>query len=327
MARNAVELYRLEIHLQFVCIMKALLGCLTAGFLAAGGLFATPDHAVDAKEQFFGSNETDYAVLRTEDDNQASYYHSRVTTWLDEYSKEDALREKRKSTLLLDVSYHRNPDEKPDSPATQVVHSQDATLPLALLLARYPQHSAVPWTEENRAKLNVDPVRGIDFGNVFMFDGGVISREIFGGRHTGETWTLDQVSGDANAIYLLLSCGQDEGREKRLLCLPPGRSKQVNDQLAMQPIYLVAGTFDTEEAAVASARELVKKAVEIKNYDIHPEVWSARPPTDKVVWHVVEGFSTEMIGKNAVARTEAALEVRLVPMTSRGFIERTVIDR
>lgn len=307
--------------------MKTLLGCLVTGFLAAGGLLATPDHAVDVKEQFFGSNTTDYAVLRTEDDNQASYYHNRVTTWLDEYSKEDARRENRKSTLLLDVSHHRNPDHQPDLPATQVVHSQDTTLPLAVLLARYPERVTESWTAENRAKLSADPVRGIDFGNVFFFDGGVISREIFGGRHGGEPWTLDQVSGDGNAIFLQLSWGQDEGRETRLLCLPPGRSKQVNDQLAMQPIYLVVATFGTEEAAVAGARELVKKAAEMKFYGIHPEVWSARPPTDKVVWHVVEGFSTEMIGKNAVASTEAALEIRLVPVTSRGFIERTVIDR
>ncbi len=282
---------------------------------------------MDVKEQFFGSNATDYAVLRSEDNNQASYYQNRVTTWLDEYSKDDALREKRKSTLLLDVSHHRNPDHHLDMPATQVAHSQDTTLPLAVLLARYPERATESWTGEDRAKLSVDPVRGIDLGNVFFFDGGVISREIFGGRHGREPWTLDQVSGDGNAIYLQLSCGQDEGRETRLLCLPPGRSKQVNDQLAMQPIYLVVETFETEEAAVASARELVKKAAEMKFYSIHPEVWSARPPTDKVVWHVVERFSTEMLESNAVSRTEAALGTRLVPMTSKSFIERTVIDR
>lgn len=307
--------------------MKKLLGVLAAGFLAAGGLFATPDHAVVVREQFFGSNGTDYAVLRTEDDNQASYYKNRVTTWLDEYSKEDAGREKVKSTLLLDVSYHRNPDQKPDEPASPEVHSQNATLPLAELLSRYPQHTTEPWTAENQAKLSVDPVRGIDFGNVFIFDGGVISREVFGGRHDGTPWTLDQVGGDVNAIYLQLSCGQDEGHETRLLCLPPGRSKQVRDQLAMQPLYLVTGTFDTEEAAVASARELVKKAGEMKFYGIHPEIWSARAPTDKTAWHVVERFSTEMIQSNALTRTEAALGIRLVPMTSKSFIERTVVER
>jgi hypothetical protein len=95
----------------------------------------------------------------------------------------------------------------------------------------------------------------------------------------------------------------------------------------MQPIYLVAGSFDTEGAAVASALELVKKAGEMKFYGIHPEVWSVRPPTDKVVWHVVERFSTEMIQNNAVPRTEAALGIRLVPMPSTSFIERTVVER
>lgn len=306
--------------------MKTLLRFLAAGLLAEGGLFATPDHAVDVKERYFGSNATDYAILRTEDDNQSSYYQNRVTTWLDEYSKEDALRENVKSTLLLEVSYQRHPDQKPNSPATEVIHSQDTTLGLATLLARYPERAAEPWTAEDRAKLSVDSDRGIDFGNVFFFDGGVISREIFGGRHNGEKWTLDQVSGDVNAIYLQLSCGQDEGRETRLLCLPPARSKQVKDQMTMQPIYLVAGTFDTKESAVARAQELVKKAREMKFYGIHPEVWSARPPTDKMVWHVVEAFSKEMIQNNAVPRTEETLGVRLVPMTSKSFIERTVVE-
>ena len=96
---------RAESNNRPVSIMKTWLGCLVVGFLAAGGLFATPDHAVDVKERFFGSNATDYAVLRTEDDNQASYYQHRVKTWLDEYSKEDALRNNVKSTLLLDVGY------------------------------------------------------------------------------------------------------------------------------------------------------------------------------------------------------------------------------
>ena len=189
-----------------------------------------------------------------------------------------------------------------------------------------PEQTVEPWTAGNRAKLSVDPVRGIDFGNVFFFDGGVISREIFGGRHSGENWRLDEVAGDANALYLQLSCGNDEGRETRLLCLPPGRSKQVKDQLTMQPIYLVAGTFDTEGAAVASARELVKKAGELKFYGIHPEVWSARPPTDKVVWHVVEGYGNDP-KTTRCHRTEATLGVRLVPMTSTGFIELTVVER
>ena len=46
-------------------------------------LAATPDHAVSVTERVLGSNPIGFAVLRTETDNLASYYSSRVTTWLD----------------------------------------------------------------------------------------------------------------------------------------------------------------------------------------------------------------------------------------------------
>jgi hypothetical protein len=71
----------------------------------------------------------------------------------------------------------------------------------------------------------------------------------------------------------------------------------------------------------------MKNSGEMKFYGIHPEVWSTRRPTDKVVWQEVEAFSTEMIQHNAVPRTVAALGIRLVPMPSTIFIERTVVGR
>lgn len=68
--------------------MQTPLGCLLAIGILAAPLAATPDHAVTVNERLFGANATDYAVLRIEDDDQGSYYTFRVSTWLDEYSKE-----------------------------------------------------------------------------------------------------------------------------------------------------------------------------------------------------------------------------------------------
>jgi hypothetical protein len=39
---------------------------------------ATPDHQITVREQFLGSNKDGYVILRTEYDNQGSYYSSRT---------------------------------------------------------------------------------------------------------------------------------------------------------------------------------------------------------------------------------------------------------
>lgn len=297
----------------------------------AGSSFATPDHSITVDERFFGSNATEYAVVRTEVDNLCSYYQSRVTTWLDEYSKEDTQREKVRSTLLLDVSRHRDADHAdPDTPVpvTEELNSKDGTLKLATLLERYPTLATVAWTPEMIAKMTVDPKSGIRFRNrEFITSDAVVSMVLFGQRHPDEDWQLDGVSGDSNCIYLQLSIGQDENPEKRVMCVAPGISKRVMDQAGMQPVYLVAGTFETREAAVARALDLRKLASERKNYSFHPEVWSMLPATDKITYLVTDGASKELIESGRIPQVEEELGIDFLPVSSERFMERIPMTR
>lgn len=301
--------------------MKLAISSLLAGLFLAASATATPDHSVEVRERFFGSNKTDYAILRTEDDNQCSHYVSRVATWLDEYSKDDARRENPHRTLLLDVTYHRDPDTP--AQVTEEPNSKDATLDLASLLQRYPTRALTPWTPEGMAKMFTNPKAGIHFRNRELIGSAeFISQVLFGGSEPDATWRLDSVSGDMDSIYLQLSAGQDENQQTRLLCVPPAISKRINDQLAMQPLYLVAGTFATKDAAIARTKELRRLAREKKLYGFHPEVWSSLPASDKTTYLVVDGYSTETIASGRIPTIESELGIDYLPMPSERFIER-----
>lgn len=311
--------------------MKTPVFCLLAIVGLASPLSATPDHSVTVNERFFGANSTEYAVLRVEDDNQGSYYTSRVRTWLDEYSKESRGLGKIRSTLLLDVTYQRDvnhSDRNTPVPVTESVNSRDATHSMAELLQRYPGQAGRDWTQEQLAKIEVHPEAGIHFRRrVHFFDGGVIVREVFGDRHHGETWTLDGVSEDMNILYLRLTMGQDHGRESRIVTVPPQITKQVLDQSTMQPVYLVAGRFDSLEEALSRGQALLEKARGLKIYNFHPEIWSSRPPADRIEYLVAETYSKELIESAGIPQIEKALEIDFTPVSSERFIERTFVQK
>ena len=311
--------------------MKTPVLCLLAIGSLAAPLAATPDHAVTVSERLFGASATDYAILRTEDDNQCSYYSSRVCTWFDEYSKESRGLGKTRSTLLLDVTYQRDAnhsDRNTPAPVTETVNSRDATLSMAELLQRYPGQAATNWNQEQLARIEVHPEAGIHFRKrMLLFDGGVIAREVFGDRHRGETWTLEGVSQDMNVLYLRLAMGQDQGRESRIVCVPPQPTKQALDQSTMQPIYLVAGKFDSLAEAEARGQALLQKARGLKIYNFHPEIWSVRQPTDRTEYLVAETYSKELLESSCIPVIEKALEIDFTPVSSERFIERTFVER
>ncbi len=86
----------------------------------------------------------------------------------------------------------------------------------------------------------------------------------------------------------------------------------------MQPIYLIAGRFDS--LAEAAARGL-------KIYHFHPEIWSVRQPTDRTEYLVAEAYSKELIESARIPQIEKALEIDFTPVSSEGFIERTFIQK
>lgn len=303
--------------------MKMLVMIVCAGWVMTVPSHATPDHSVSVAERFFGSNETGYALIRTQNDNQGSYYVSREQTWLDEYAKQDTKREQPRSTLLLDVTIildATHNDRYTPMPVTRTVNSKDDAMTMASLLERYPMNKTTAWPESDIEKMKVHPTGGIHFrGKQFVADSGFVSKVIFGERDSDQKWRLDGVSRDMNCIYLQLSVGQDSNPETRLMCVSPEISKCVNDQLTMESIYLVEGTYDAKDDALTRAKELHDLAREKKNYRFHPEVWSATSNTHKKVYLVAEAESASMIHSGWVAKTEEALGIDFTPMSSDGF--------
>ncbi len=294
-------------------------------------LAASPDHTVTVSERLFGTSATDYAILRSEDDNQCSYYSSRVCTWLDEYSKESRGLRKTRSTLLLDVTYQRDAnhsDHNTPAPVTETINSRDETLSVAELLQRYSAQVETNWTQEQLAKIEVHPEAGIHFRRrMLLFDGRMIAQEVFGDRHRGETWTLEGVSQDMNVLYLRLAMGQDQGRESRIVSVPPHLTKQALDQSTMQPIYLVAGKFDSLAEAVVRGQALLEKARRLRIYNFHPEIWSVRQPTDRTEYLVAEAYSKELLESARMLEIEKALEIDFIPVSSERFVERTFVQK
>jgi hypothetical protein len=273
-------------------------------------------------ERFFGSNASGYAVLRTEEDNCCSYYRSETSTWLDEYLCDDPSRSKVRSTLLLKVSNSRNPDAY-EAPPTMSVLEEEKTLTYADLLKRYPVRALEAWKADQISKMQLDPKAGIHFRNrVLVIDGAVIDKEVFGGRHSHGEWRMESVGGDGRLVYVQVSAGNDENAQSRLIGVPIKISKVIIDQLEMDALYLVSDRLDTKEAAVTRARELGKLAVERKLFGFHPEVWSARLPTDKMTYLVAAANSDELIREGSVGKLEAGLGIDFEPVSSERFEEK-----
>lgn len=292
-------------------------------------LAATPDHAVSVTERVLGSNPAGFAGLRTETDNLGSYYSSRVTTWLDEIPKTPEGREKVKSTLLLDVTHtvdvnHADPNIPP--PVAEKINSLDASVTLASVIQRYSGEMRQAWTPEQLSKLEIDQVGGIYFNRkLALIHGTYVQEKIFGGRHADESWSLSEVTEDANCLYLRLSIGNDSGPESRIVCVPPEITKRQRDQASAQPVYLVAGEFESREEAVQAARPIMAKARELKIHSFQLEIWSLEDGTSKTKYVIADQSSTYRIGIGGIPKLESALEIQLTPMSSERFIEKFLV--
>jgi hypothetical protein len=306
--------------------MKTSTRVLTALCSLIHPLFATPDHAVSVTERFLGSNSTGFAVIRVEADNLGSYYSSRITTWLDEIPKTPDGREKAKSTLLLDVTRTvdiEHSDRNTPTPVAEKINRQDASMTLASVLQRYSGQMGQAWTPDQLSKLEIHPVGGVHFNRrLELIHGTFVHEKIFGGRHADKSWSLKEVTEDADCIYLRLSIGNDSGPESRIVCVPPEVTKKQRDQASAQPVYLVAGKFESRDEAMQAARAIMAKARELKVYGFVLEIWSLEDGTMKTKYVIAERFSTERIGKGGIPDMEKSLEIRLTPMSSGRFIEK-----
>ncbi len=309
--------------------MKTLLYPLAAAALALTlQLGATPDHQVTVEEQLSGSNESAFAVLRTETDNLASYYSSQRRVTLDERSKETG--ELLKSTLLLDVKHAvdaNHNDPKTPAPVSQKTLAKDETITAADLLERYPPPHRKIWTEAELAKLETDPTAGIHFDRrVRIADGKQITDDVFHGRLAEVEWRIAGAFEDTNSVYFTLTkLDEDGSKETRLLCLPPSLTESIRAHQNRKPFYLVAGTFGTKEEAIRQAEAWLAKAREGKNFHFQPEVWSKWEQNVRIVHLVVQADSMQLIESGRLKALSELLGVDFTPESSNSFQERTKV--
>jgi hypothetical protein len=85
---------------------------------ATSVVMATPDREVQEQENYLGSTDDQYAVVRVKSDNMGSHYSVQRTTYLDEYEKSDGKRVK--ITVLLDVQHHADAEQNDPNTAPGV---------------------------------------------------------------------------------------------------------------------------------------------------------------------------------------------------------------
>ncbi len=309
--------------------MNTAVACLLVTLGALTSIQGTPERSVAVNERFAGSSTTDYAVLRTEVDNLGNHYSYREKTWLDEFKKDPSSHESSSSILLLDVTYNLDVNhEDPNTPPAiqENIHSQDTKLPWAEVLQRYPVQTPARWSEVEMADISTHPAVGIRFKQDVLLLGSDDINKAFGNELATLEWTLREIMGDANSLFLRVSKTGHNGEEHfRVFCIPEKTTKDVRDRAILKPFYLVAGTYETHDEAILRARALLAITRQKKFYGFHPEVWSARQPTGKIAHVVVDEYSMELLEFGRLQQVEKALEINLVPISSKGFRTRTIV--
>lgn len=286
---------------------------------------ATPDHEIRVTERLLGSNSAGFAILRVERDNRGSYYVSSEKHFLDIYEKGGGddrpdLAEKTSTVLLLRQTYSKDPDAAPDAPPGVNVDEMaevNEAVSLPKLLERFPR---MPdrWTAEKFQRLGAHPTAGVTLNGYSLIWGGWVKERFGADRNDELDWKLEDAAEDSNSLFLKVSTE----KQTRWICIPPASTEQVRARLLMKDFYLVAGTFDAEEEAVALARKIIGKRQERKSPRFAPEVWSQRTPAGKVRYRVVSGLTEKAVRGDSFSRLEETLGLELEVTGSSGFGNR-----
>lgn len=313
--------------------MKASLACLACMFVSSVPLFGTPERTIRVEEDFLGSNETGFAILRTETDNHGRYYCLQVTRYLDEYEKvpekqppESSLAHRVKRTTLLDVLNYNDPPTK-----EQTVKAQDSNVKLAELLARYPNR-AVRWDAAKFAKFSTWKKEGyFGSGRNEVISDWSVRNEVFGIPSGRVDWALEEAMEDMNCLYLRMTIGHstpadDEGdMQSRWVCILPDKTRQIHDHLNLQPFYLSTGSYATADEAMKRAREIIQKSKETNPYAPDLEIWSVRVDDGSCFYTVVLRNSMEGIQPQKFKQLKVLLGADLSPTTSEMFDQKTKV--
>jgi hypothetical protein len=311
--------------------MKSLLIAFLAWGLVSPLSHGTPGQSVMIDELLLGEDEESFAVLRTERDNLGSYYKSRTKVFLDERSK--ATGKSVKEVLLTDSTStvdaeHADPNTEPK--VKTEIHQKDERVLLGELLTRFtlipePQTGLARRTAESSPfmGMTVHPEGGIQNGQgLVVFDAKTLSEGVFGGRGADLPVQIQSMRQWGTAIYLKLSKDDEDlgEMESHWVCVPPAKAVQVRAHESMEPIYLVAGSFDSKAKAIEAAEKWLATAREKKVAAFSPEIWSMEK-NRTLKYLVVQQRSGDVIGTDQKLGIEKALGIRFEPVKSEGFRE------
>jgi len=311
--------------------MKTLFITLALVILPIPMLLGTPDRSVEVVEEFLGSNETGFAILRSEYDNLGSYYSNRVSRYLDEYEKTPkeegralAIAKRVKSALLLDTKNFHDQGE-----SSETVLAQDNSIAFAELLRKYPVRGRT-WSQEQTSKLTHGKKQGVYAGHFHVVSHWEVATEVFGFASDDHECVLEEVKEDKNCIYLRLSTreGEDEGdRQTRWICNVPAKTSQILAHLALEPVCLAAGRHPTLQDAVQHAQNILKKAAAEKHPIFELHVWSVTTDNGPPVFTVMLPGELTSMTPEKFERLKKLMGQDLIPISTERCQERTQVRK
>lgn len=281
---------------------------------------ASPNHRVTITERLLGTDGKAFSVIRTESDNNGSYYSTNTKVHLIERSADS--QEAAKTTLLSETvtvvdATHNDPVIPP--PVTTSVKYQDQELRLADILLKYPMATPVPWGEEKRARLVFHANAGVSLDNRVRLAGTREIAAVFGEALKLGEWRIADVFEQGPGLFLVLEIEAPEGApESRVLGIGPEQVKQVRAHLAREEIYLSAGAFPTREEAVKAIAGW--KATGKSSAIMEWEIWSRDLPTTKTDHVVVLPRIREMLSGGWAKRVEEETGIRFEAIPSDRFV-------
>jgi len=328
--------------MNYILILAGLLG---AGALEAG----SPIRRTTVEEQFFGSNPSGYAILRSETEPDGDGNTTRCKTWLDEYAKTPVVlynhpKEEGRirngaytsklvsSALLLDISYDQrsnNPVNSQPPLTAETVHKQEAETTMSSVLLRYPTRSLTPWSPERARDLRSDD------GSLFILYkcqtlvSGQAIRARMGGMNTGDAEvlqalgrrTIDNIAEDGNCVFLTITAATDQRKQTRVFCMVPMLADNLHALSSREPLYLSAGRFDAKDEALRNARSLSEKIANIPEFSGSGiQVWADDSTAySRTFYCVVVNHTMDIIRQQRVSMLERLLETPLLLVPSDSF--------
>jgi len=271
--------------------MKIFLISLLVNSYLALLVSATPDWEAVTNEEYLGSNDEVYAVMKTVVDNQGNYYSSRETKTLYEYSKTDntIINQELVSDIVYNVDAdHMDPNTPPK--VTKVIKVKNNKLLLSVLTTDYRKPivaAPIPaWTERLSWK---NEGLYLDDSLLILAKNDFSSKELSFDemREKPLKDSLAAVYQDDQCIYFSLKHGDPQSYENRIIRVSIELSKQINDWSTKLSDYLFISEHETKEKANATSIKFIEIAKDKEYYAMNLEIWSVQKEPNKIAFYVV----------------------------------------